>query len=177
MTKERKRCYNRIGDKMKKKPYLIACFFFFVDFFSKLVISHKLVLGQSKKIINKFFYLTYVKNKGAAWSILEDQRILLLIITVISLFLINKYMNKEKINKMEEFIYGLIIGGILGNLFDRVIYSSVIDFLDFRIFSYNYPIFNFADTFIVVGIILLIIVNIRKEHYERIKREQRKHTH
>ena len=71
----------------------------------------------------------------------------------------------------------MILGGALGNLIERLVYSYVTDFIDIHIFGYNYPIFNFADTFIVVGIILVIIVNIQKEHYERIKREQRKHTH
>ena len=117
------------------------------------------------QVINNFFYLTYVKNDGAAWSILKDQRILLLIITVIVLYLINKYMNKETLNKKEEFIYGMIIGGILGNLFDRAVYREVIDFLDFKLFGYNYPVFNLADTFIVIGIILLIIISFQKEHY------------
>ncbi len=152
---------------MKKRPYIIAFFFFMIDLFTKQIITHSLKLGASIKIINNFFYITYVENKGAAWSILEDHRILLLIITVVVLFLINKYMNKEELNKFENLSYGMIIGGIVGNLFDRVFYSHVIDFLDFKIFGYNYPVFNLADTFIVVGIILMVIISIRKEAYER----------
>ena len=155
---------------MKKKPYIIAFFFFIIDFISKQVVIHFLSLNESIEVINNFFYLIYTKNNGAAWSILQDQRILLLIVTVVVLFLINKYMNKEELSKLENFIYGMIIGGIVGNLFDRIVYSSVIDFLDFKIFGYNYPIFNLADTFIVIGIILLIIVSIRKEHYEKVNR-------
>lgn len=155
---------------MKKKPYIIAFFFFIIDFISKQIVMHFLSLNESVLVIKNFFYLTYTKNNGAAWSILKDQRLLLLIVTVIVLFLINKYMNKEELSKIENFIYGMIIGGIIGNLFDRIVYSSVIDFLDFRIFGYNYPIFNLADTFIVIGIILLIIVSIRKEHYEKVNR-------
>ena len=155
---------------MKKKPYIIAFFFFIIDFISKQVVIHFLSLNESILVIKNFFYLTYTKNNGAAWSILQDKRILLLIVTVVFLFLINKYMNKEELSKLENFIYGMIIGGIVGNLFDRIVYSSVIDFLDFKIFGYNYPIFNLADTFIVIGIILLIIVSIRKEHYEKVNR-------
>ena len=152
---------------MKKKPYIIAFLFFIIDLISKQLICHLMNVGQSIKLINKFFYITYVQNKGAAWSILEDQRILLLIISVIVLFLINKAMNKEKLDKLEIVSYGMIIGGIVGNLFDRIFYSFVIDFIDFRIFGYNYPVFNFADTFIVIGIILMIIITLRKEHHER----------
>ena len=70
---------------MKKRPYIIAIFFFLIDFFSKQIVTHALVLNKSIKVIDNFFYLTYVKNTGAAWSILEDQRILLLIISVLAL--------------------------------------------------------------------------------------------
>ena len=152
---------------MKKRPYIIAFFFFLIDFFSKQIITKVIELGQSIKVINNFFYITLAHNKGAAWSILEDQRILLLIITVFALYLINKYMNKEKLTKLECLSYGMIIGGIFGNLLDRVLLGYVIDFLDFKLFGYDYPIFNLADTFIVVGIILMIIISIRKDQNER----------
>lgn len=151
---------------MKKKPYIIAFLFFLIDLISKQIIVKVLEEGNSIKVINNFFYLTYTKNTGAAWSILKDQRILLLIITVIVLFLINKAMNKEKLDNFECVSYGMIIGGIVGNLFDRIFFKYVIDFLDFKIFGYNYPIFNLADTFIVVGIILMIIISIRKGKHE-----------
>ena len=154
---------------MKKKPYIIAFFFFIIDLISKQLIIHLLNVGQSIKIINNFFYISYVQNKGAAWSILEDQRILLLIISVIALFLIYKFINKEELKKYEPLSYGLIIGGIIGNLFDRIFFGYVTDFLDFRFFGYHYPVFNLADTFIVVGIFIMIIMIIRKEYHERNK--------
>ena len=159
---------------MKKKPYIIAFFFFLVDLVSKGIIIKYLEEGKSIKIINNFFYLTFTKNTGAAWSILENQRILLLIITVVVLFLINRFMNKESLSSLENLSFGMIIGGIVGNLFDRVFYKHVIDFLDFKIFGYNYPVFNFADTFIVIGIILMIIISIRKECYEKSSSRRRK---
>ena len=161
---------------MKKKPYIIAFFFFIIDLLSKQIIVKVLEEGKSIKLINNFFYLTYTKNTGAAWSILENQRILLLIITVIVLFLINRIINKEELNKLETISFGMIIGGIVGNLFDRIFFHYVIDFLDFKIFGYNYPIFNLADTFIVIGIIIMIIISIRKEYYERNISRRRKYT-
>ena len=154
---------------MKKKPYIIAFFFFIIDLISKQLVMNLMNLSEEIKIIDNFFYLTYTKNSGAAWSILENKRILLLIVTVFVLFLINKYINKEKLSKLESFTYGMIIGGIVGNLFDRIFYQAVTDFLDFRIFGYNYPIFNLADCFIVIGVILLIIMSIRSEYSERVK--------
>ena len=158
---------------MNKRPYIIAFFFFTIDLLSKQIINHVMNVGESIKVINNFFYITYTQNTGAAWSILEDQRILLLIISVIVLYLINKFMNKENLGKVECLSYGLIIGGIVGNLFDRIFYGYVIDFLDFKLFGYNYPVFNLADTFIVVGIIIMGIISIRKEFYER-NRSRRK---
>ena len=152
---------------MNKKPYIIAFLFFIIDLISKQIISHVLSLQESIMIIKNFFYISYTKNTGAAWSILKDQRLLLLILTIFVLFIINRQLKKEKLTNIEDYSYGLIVGGILGNFFDRLIYGYVIDFLDFRIFGYDYPIFNLADSFIVIGIILLIIIEIRKEHNER----------
>ncbi len=152
---------------MNKKPYIIAFLFFMIDLITKQIISHLLNIQDSVKLINNFFYITYTKNTGAAWSILKDQRLLLLILTVFVLFIINKQLKKENLTKIENYSYGLIIGGILGNFFDRLIYGYVIDFLDFKIFGYDYPIFNLADSFIVIGIIMLIIIEIRKEHNDR----------
>ena len=154
---------------MKKEPYIIAFFFFIIDLISKQLIMNLMNLYDQIKIINNFFYITYTKNNGAAWSILENERILLLIITVFVLYLINKYMNKEKLSKLENITYGMIIGGIIGNLFDRVVYGSVVDFLDFKLFGYDYPVFNLADCFIVIGIIIMIIMTIRSEYHERSK--------
>lgn len=134
-----------------------------LDFFSKMIVTHLMTLNTSIKVIDNFFYLTYTRNTGAAWSILKDQRILLLIISVIILFVIHKTMNKEELSKLESLSYGMIIGGIVGNLFDRLVFSSVIDFLDFKIFGYDYPVFNFADTFIVIGIILMAYLTLKKE--------------
>lgn len=152
---------------MNKKPYIIAFCFFIIDLISKQIIVNVISLHKSITIIKNFFYLTYTRNTGAAFSILEDSRILLLIITVIALFFINKFMNKETIKGIENFIYGIIVGGILGNLFDRIVFGYVIDFLDFKIFGYNYPVFNLADTFIVVGVIILIITNLYKDYFKK----------
>ena len=148
---------------MMKKKYLIITFiFFFIDLLSKLILSKVLELGKSIKVIKNFLYITLCHNDGAAFSILRDKQILLIIITVIALFFIYKMMNKEDLSKYDSFAFSMITGGILGNLLDRIAYNYVIDFIDFKIFGYDFPVFNLADTFIVIGVILLIIKTIKE---------------
>ena len=142
---------------MKKKVYIYSLILFIIDFIVKRLITHFIKLNTSIKIIKNFFYLTYVRNTGAAFSLFSNQKILLLLITVIVLFYINNYLTKNKLKNYEEIAFSLITGGILGNLFDRIVYSYVIDYFDFRLFSYNFAIFNLADSFIVIGVFILII--------------------
>lgn len=145
---------------MKKKVYWLALLFFIVDLISKQIVVNVIDLHETIQIIPNFFYLTYVQNKGAAFSILENQQILILLVTGITLFFINKFLNNENINKFEMISYSIITGGILGNLFDRVVFGYVIDFFDFRFGKYHYPVFNIADCFIVVGVIILVVYTI-----------------
>lgn len=152
---------------MKKKIYILALLFFIIDLIGKQIIIRVIDLHESIKIIPKFFYLTYVQNKGAAFSIFQDKQMLILLITAIALFVINKYMCNEKLNKYEFISYSMITGGILGNLFDRLVYGYVIDFFDFRFGSYHYPVFNIADCFIVVGVIILGIYSFCEWRKER----------
>lgn len=147
--------------------YIICIILLIIDFISKRIVISNLELGKSIKVIKNFFYLTYTRNTGAAFSILEDSQILLIIITVIILFFINKNLNRSKLSKTETISFGLILGGIFGNLYDRIFYKYVIDFLDFKIFGYNYPIFNLADTFIVIGVFILLIKYIKEDIHER----------
>ena len=143
-----------------KKVFIFSSIFFLIDLISKMVVERLLKLYQSITIIPNFFSITYVRNTGAAFSILKGNQILLIIIAIIMLLLIINYLKKENLNKYKIIYYSFIIGGILGNLFDRIVYNSVIDFLDFNILSYDAPIFNIADSFIVVGVILVIFESI-----------------
>mgnify|MGYP001878925944 FL=1 len=141
-----------------KKVYIIALISLIIDQIVKILVSNYLILGQTTKIINNFFYLTYVQNTGAAFSILIGYRYILIIITLIFLYYLYKYTKKQtNPNKLAILSHGLLLGGIIGNLIDRIIYGYVIDYLDFMIFNYNFPIFNLADTFIVIGCIILVI--------------------
>ena len=85
----------------------------------------------------------------------------MIFVSIIILGILFYYLKTRDISKLESVGYGLIVGGALGNLFDRVIYGYVIDFIDIYIFGYDYPIFNIADIAIVFGVIILIIDMIR----------------
>lgn len=142
---------------MKKSIWiLVICLF--IDQLIKNIIINFLSIGESINIINNFFSITYVRNSGAAFSILESNTILLIIISVLVLIFIFKYISKDNLSNLEYVLYGVLSGGICGNLFDRVVYKSVIDYLDFNIFGYNFPIFNFADILIVVSMFLIILI-------------------
>ena len=78
----------------------------------------------------------------------------------------NFFIKNKELKTLEIITYGLLIGGIIGNLIDRIIFGYVIDFFDFLIFNYNFPVFNFADIFIVLSAGLIIIDTFRGETHE-----------
>ncbi len=148
---------------MKKKTFLLLIIFLLIDIITKLIVNHYLELMQSIVLIKNFFSLTKVYNYGASWSILTGQRWFLIILAIVILCGLIKYQTKFKENKRNMVTFSLIYAGIIGNLIDRVIYGYVIDFFNFNIFGYDYPIFNMADIFIVIGVLLLMYAIIKKE--------------
>lgn len=144
---------------------IISIILLCIDQISKLLVVNLLTKTDSITIIKNFFYLTYINNDGAAFSILVGKRIFLILIAVLVIVMLIRCIKKNNIqNKLELVSISLIIGGSLGNLMDRVVRGYVIDFLDFKLFNYNFPIFNLADTFIVIGVFLLLLKEIRKEN-------------
>lgn len=134
-----------------------------LDQFTKYYVHDNFYNGQSITMIESFFNVTYINNKGAAWGIFYGKTIFLVALTVVAIVFLGIYFYKNKC-KNERIAISLIMGGAIGNLYDRVFRDgSVVDFLDFYIFNYNYPVFNLADVFIVCGSILLIVATINKE--------------
>lgn len=128
------------------------------DVISKIFISNILILNKSITIIPNFFYLTYTHNYGGAWSIFDNSTLFITSVSFLIIIGIIYYLFKNKVTKKIEIVgYSLLLGGAIGNLIDRIVYGYVIDFLDFYIFKYDFPIFNVADIGIVVGIILLLV--------------------
>ena len=112
--------------------------------------------GDSVPLIKDVFHITYHGNTGIAFGMFKDNKILLIMLCAFILVLIGLYIYKTKPSSLiEKMCYGMIIGGALGNVFDRILYGFVIDFIDVCVI--NYPIFNVADSFIVVGTIMLAV--------------------
>ena len=140
-----------------KKILSVSLIVFLLDRITKVLISNNFILDARNKVIDGFFYITNCHNKGAAFSLFSGNVIFLIVITLIVLFLIYKTIKDKKyMSKLTTISYGLLLGGILGNLFDRFFFGYVIDFLDFIIFKYDFAIFNVADIAIVVGAFMLI---------------------
>jgi len=148
---------------MKKKIFLVmisifAIFTVFIDQFSKLIVNSTIKFGYTKEIIPNFFSITNARNFGAAWSILWDKRVYLILISVIAFLFVVFLIYRENVyNKYKSIYYGLLIGGIIGNLIDRVLLGYVVDFFDFTFFGFRYPIFNISDIAIVVSILLICV--------------------
>ncbi len=133
-----------------------------LDQITKAVITEKLFMYGSHKVIDGFFSLVYVMNPGAAFGFLarapEIFRYLFFIsVTVLAILLITYYISKSKSQDVLIVIaLTLIFGGAVGNLIDRIRFGAVVDFLDFYIGAWHWPAFNVADSAISVGAVLMI---------------------
>ena len=137
---------------------LMTIMFISIDLFTKYLVSRFIGLNESITLIKNFLSFTYVRNTGVAFSMFTDNPYLVLGISLLIIMGVIWYVYKHRPdNKLEKMGYALVIGGAIGNFINRVISGYVTDFIDAKIFDYDYPIFNLADTFIVVGVIFLLI--------------------
>ncbi len=150
---------------MKKKILIISIIILILDQITKILCDMYLSLNEPVVIIKNFLSITYVHNEGAAWSILGGQRLILILIGVLALYFVYSFIKDFKDNRRNILAFSLLIGGISGNLLDRIFLGYVRDFLDFKIFGYNYPVFNVSDIAIVFGVVLLILGMIIGEDY------------
>lgn len=129
-----------------------------LDQFTKyLIVSHYNV-GDYTTVIDNFFNIRYVRNYGAGFSILQNQTIFLTMISLLAVVALSYLLYTSKKNeKVQRFCYLLIIAGSLGNVIDRIRLTYVVDFLDFILLGWDYPVFNFADCCICVGCVLLML--------------------
>lgn len=147
-----------------KKLSLFTIILILCDQLIKVFISHSLVEYEYIDIIKNVLTITHVHNTGAAFSILSNNVLLLISISLIALVFIYYYILKNiKYSKLDIIIYSLLIGGIFGNLIDRVVHGYVIDYLSVKIFNYNFPVFNLADIGIVISVFLLFIKTFKED--------------
>nr|WP_275899530.1 signal peptidase II [Bacillus piscicola] len=144
--------------------YVLTLFIIGLDQVSKYFVAKNMEIGESIEIIPSFFYLTSHRNAGAAFGILQGQMAFFYIITVAVIIAVIYYLHKfGKDSQMIGVTLALILGGAIGNFIDRVLYGEVVDFFNVYIFNYNYPIFNIADSALVVGVVLLFIKMVQDE--------------
>jgi signal peptidase II len=138
----------------------VAAVVFALDLLSKRWVTTHLAPGASLPVIPGIFYLTYIRNSGAAFGLLQGQTVLFLVITAAVVVLILTYGRRAARGvPLLGIAFGLQLGGALGNLLDRLLYARVTDFLDFKVWPF---IFNLADAAIVVGGGLFALVVFRE---------------
>ncbi|MEH7117847.1 signal peptidase II [Neobacillus vireti] len=158
--------------------YLIAIFVILLDQFTKWLIVSKMYFGESITIINNVLYITSHRNRGAAWGILQGQMWLFYVITIVVIVAIIYYLHKAARGKMLLGVsLALMLGGAIGNFIDRVFRKEVVDFIHTYIFSYNFPVFNIADSSLVIGVILLMIQMLLEERGSKEKSYGENGTH
>ena len=140
-----------------------------LDQLVKIYVDKSMYLYQSIEVLENFFHITYVRNKGAAFGILSDANESLRIpffLTVsaiaIAVILYTIYTHQEE-SQLFPVSMALILGGAIGNMIDRIRLGEVIDFVDVHWYNHHWPAFNVADSAISIGVTLLII-NILFEH-------------
>lgn len=127
------------------------------DFYTKYLVDSGMALSQTIPLIENVFHLTYVRNTGAAFSMLAGSRVFLIAAPIIIIAAIIVYIVRKKPqNKFLLLSFSLIIAGGTGNLVDRIRFGYVIDFFDFRLI--NFAVFNVADIFVCVGAALFIFL-------------------
>ena len=143
-------------------PIILFVILIVLDQVSKNFYKELYLKNGQTMVIDGFFYLTYTVNTGAAWSFLSEvswAQTFFKVLTVFSLVLfvfLYAYAFKNKYSWM-KYSLAFVVGGTIGNFIDRLSFGGVTDFLSFVFGEYNFPVFNLADTFLVVGVIMLII--------------------
>jgi len=150
--------------------YLIALVMFLIDQGTKFLIAKNLELYEQIPVIGNFFLITSSRNRGAAFGILQDQLWFFIVVTIAVVAGIVWYLRKmtKEGRKLLPTALALVLGGALGNFIDRLLMGEVVDFLQFNFGNYTFPIFNIADSCIVIGVGLIILDTILDGRREKL---------
>ena len=144
--------------------FVVTGIVFCIDWLSKFYVKLNLSPGASVPIINDFFYLTYLKNRGIIFGLFFPPTISIIVVSgiiiAVLLFLLGKISLKSRWQKIS---LGLLWGGLLANFFDRLWDGNIVDFLNFRF----WPVFNVADITICMGAVLLFIEILKSNYSSR----------
>jgi len=158
---------------MKRKYWVLLIFcvgILLLDQWTKSLVVEKLPLYQRVEVIQGFFNLTHVRNTGGAFGIFGGEKggvgsMLFVVVSLIAIgaiiFLFIKIREDEKVLALS---FSLVLSGAIGNLIDRLRYGEVVDFLDFHLSTYHWPAFNVADSAICIGIGLLALQLLKRDH-------------
>ena len=148
--------------RMRKYHFLIAAVVLLLDRLSKLLVFRNILLGDTFIILPGFFRLTHVENRGAAFGLGAESSsqwtgAMLIVFSIAALIVVSALLWRNSHTMSSTGVgLALIMGGALGNLWDRIVHQFVVDFLDFYVANYHWPAFNVADSAIVVGALLLV---------------------
>lgn len=139
-----------------------------VIFITLLIIVDQIVkvfatkMTSSIVLINNFLQLNYVENRGVAWSMLNEKRIIIILFSIIGIGYLFKLMIEFRKELLVHIGIMMMIAGGIGNIIDRIFRHFVVDYVDVVIFGYDFPVFNIADMFLVCGVALILVEMIRK---------------
>lgn len=135
--------------------YVLAVIILALDQIVKFFIRTHMTIGREVPVFGHFLVLDYIQNPGAAWSMFGGQRGLLILIALVVIAAIVYVQVRYRPGALVQIGMGLLLGGAIGNLVDRILFGKVTDFIYIQVI--NYPIFNLADSAIVVGVLLILI--------------------
>lgn len=140
---------------------------FALDQLSKLLVIDNIPYGtynhpEPIPVIDGFLYLVHIGNTGAAWGMFQGFGMILAVfalVTIAAIFLLRRMLSLHL--KIMQFVFGMLIGGILGNLYDRMTIGHVVDFIDIHLPFYRWPAFNIADSAICIGVVCYIYLSFK----------------
>jgi len=150
---------------------MLAAAVFLLDQGAKWLVAGSMRVGEARSVVPGFFNLTHLHNRGAAFGLFADSdspavRALLIAFSLAALALVFYLLWLGVSSRWTGWGLGLILGGALGNLLDRVRAGRVVDFLDFHLAGYHWPAFNLADSAVVIGALLLMVEVLRPHRHE-----------
>jgi signal peptidase II len=163
----------------KLRVLLLACAIALpLDLLTKFLVDRYIGYADRITVVEGFFYLTHVRNPGAAFGLFAESDALLrqsffIGVSFLAIFIILSFFRQlAPGDRLSSLALGLILGGAVGNLFDRIARGEVVDFLHFRLWGgYSWPDFNLADSFIVVGVGILLLELLASEGEDRARAE------